>query len=125
MVTSPYIHYCQCGEDKSNCHCQRVYNRLIAERIFQGVPRPLRSPGRMSYAEFVAFILCEENKDSDHSLEYFFRLLDVDGDGVLSREDYAYFLPEMQRLYRCHGRELTETRFDDLMCQLTDMAHHT
>lgn len=70
----------------------------------------------MSYAEFVVFILCEENKDTDYSLEYFFRLLDVDGDGVLGREDFEYFVPEMRRLYRCHGRELPEHKFDDLMC---------
>lgn len=89
------------------------------------MPRRLENEGKMSYKEFVYFILCEENKDSDFSLEYFFRLLDVDGDGVLSRADYEYFLPEMQRLFKCHGRELTETRFDDLMCQLTDAAHHT
>ena len=50
----------------------------------------------MSYSEFVRFILCEENKDSDWSIEYFFNLLDVDGDGVLSRYDYEYFLPVMK-----------------------------
>ena len=62
----------------------------------------------MSYAEFVRFILCEENKDSDWSIEYFFNLLDVDGDGILSRYDYEYFLPIMKQLYKCHGRELTD-----------------
>lgn len=79
----------------------------------------------MNYGEFVRFILCEENKDSAWGQEYFFRLLDVDGDGVLSPQDYRQFLPGMQQLYRCHGRELTECRFEDLMCQLTDAAHHT
>lgn len=79
----------------------------------------------MSYVEFVKFILCEENKDSPWGQEFFFRLLDVDGDGVLSVHDYAHFFPEMQQLYKCHGRDLPWTRLEDLMCQLTDAAHHT
>lgn len=77
---------------------------------------PLQIEGKLTYGEFVRFILAEECKDSAWGQELFFRLLDVDGDGVLGLQDYSHFFPEMQRLYKCHGRELNWGRLDDLMC---------
>ncbi|KAJ3354837.1 hypothetical protein HDU83_004510 [Entophlyctis luteolus] len=38
----------------------------------------------LGYKEFIAFILSVEEKTSDSALEYWFRVLDLDGDGVLS-----------------------------------------
>ena len=37
----------------------------------------------MSYEDFVWFILSEEDKTSDVSLEYWFRCVDLDCDGAL------------------------------------------
>ncbi|KAI8620183.1 hypothetical protein BC830DRAFT_1100636 [Chytriomyces sp. MP71] len=38
----------------------------------------------LGYKEFIAFILSVEEKTSDSALDYWFRVLDLDGDGVLS-----------------------------------------
>ncbi|KAJ3291374.1 hypothetical protein HDU79_002441 [Rhizoclosmatium sp. JEL0117] len=38
----------------------------------------------LGYKEFIAFILSVEDKTTDSALEYWFRILDLDGDGVLS-----------------------------------------
>ncbi|KAJ3070747.1 hypothetical protein HDU98_006228 [Podochytrium sp. JEL0797] len=38
----------------------------------------------LGYTEFIDFILSVEDKTSDSALEYWFRVLDLDGDGVLS-----------------------------------------
>ncbi|CAL5978634.1 Protein_phosphatase 2A regulatory subunit [Hexamita inflata] len=126
QITSQYTSKCICSGGK-NCKCSLVYNKLVTERIFQQIPRPFYSKveGKMSYKDFICFILCEENKDSDYSLEYFFRILDVDGDGVISRQDYLYFWPQMVQLYKTHFRDVMANRFDDLFCQLIDAAHHT
>ena len=39
--------------------------------------------GLMGYEDFVWFILSEEDKASDTALEYWFRCVDLDCDGVL------------------------------------------
>lgn len=47
--------------------------------------RPFASSieGKMSYEDFVWFILSEEDKTSDVSLDYWFRCVDLDCDGAL------------------------------------------
>lgn len=47
--------------------------------------RPFASAveGKMSYEDFVWFILSEEDKSSDVSLDYWFRCVDLDCDGCL------------------------------------------
>ena len=47
--------------------------------------RPFASnvAGKMGYEDFVWFILSEEDKSSDLSLEYWFRCCDLDCDGCL------------------------------------------
>jgi serine/threonine-protein phosphatase 2A regulatory subunit B'' len=48
-------------------------------------PRPFVSDreGKMSYEDFCWFILSEEDKSNDVSLEYWFRCVDLDCDGTL------------------------------------------
>lgn len=41
----------------------------------------------MGYEDFVWFILSEEDKTSDTSLEYWFRCCDLDGDGKLTASE--------------------------------------
>lgn len=41
----------------------------------------------MGYEDFVWFVLSEEDKTSDSSLEYWFRCVDLDGDGKLSSSE--------------------------------------
>lgn len=47
--------------------------------------RPFASQvqGKMGYEDFVWFILSEEDKSNDLSLEYWFRCVDLDCDGCL------------------------------------------
>ena len=50
----------------------------------------------MKYADFVAFLLSEEDKQCPVALQYWFHVLDLDGDGYLSRTDMRYFYEELQ-----------------------------
>lgn len=75
---------------------RRVAERIASVPIFPRDPdlarvlasklRRLRNKkaGLMTYQDFVWFILSEEDRDSTASLEYWFRMLDLDEDGCWS-----------------------------------------
>lgn len=66
----------------------------IVDRIFQQVPRRFScpTPGKMGYEDFVYFILSEEDKTTDVSLRYWHRCVDLDDDGIITREDMRYVM---------------------------------
>ncbi|XP_073530367.1 serine/threonine-protein phosphatase 2A regulatory subunit B'' subunit alpha isoform X1 [Phyllobates terribilis] len=97
-------------------------NRII-ERIFSGAVtrgNAVQREGRMSYAEFVWFLLSEEDKKNLTSIEYWFRCMDVDGDGVLSMYELEYFYEEQCEKMETMGIE--PLPFQDLLCQLLDLV---
>lgn len=76
--------------------------------------------GRMSYAEFVWFLISEEDKKNPTSIEYWFRCMDTDGDGVLSMFELEYFYEEQcERMERMGIEPLP---FQDLLCQMLDLV---
>ncbi|XP_069566753.1 serine/threonine-protein phosphatase 2A regulatory subunit B'' subunit alpha isoform X1 [Brachyistius frenatus] len=104
-------------------------NRII-ERLFSGAVTRSVAPvsrgnavqreGRMSYAEFVWFLISEEDKKNHTSIEYWFRCMDVDGDGVLSMFELEYFYEEQcERMERMGIEPLP---FQDLLCQMLDLV---
>ncbi|CAG8773903.1 28802_t:CDS:10, partial [Racocetra persica] len=57
---------------------------------------------RMSYRDFIWFLLSEVDKSTNTSIEYWFRCLDCDGDGVLSVYELEWFYEEQfNHLKRC------------------------
>ena len=48
----------------------------------------------MGYEDFVWFILSEEDKSNDLSLEYWFRCIDLDCDGVLHPNEMLVRAPK-------------------------------
>lgn len=112
--------------------CMRVSiaalsSRMI-ERIFSGCVT--RSPRRgnnnpmiqgpngpkMSYTDFVWFLLAEEDKSHPTAIEYWFRCMDVDGDGVLSMYELEYFYEEQQ--HRMESLGIETLPFEDCLCQV-------
>ncbi|XP_077417935.1 serine/threonine-protein phosphatase 2A regulatory subunit B'' subunit alpha isoform X1 [Vanacampus margaritifer] len=97
-------------------------NRII-ERLFSGaVTRgsAVQREGRMSYAEFVWFLISEEDKKNPTSIEYWFRCMDVDGDGVLSMFELEYFYEE--QCERMEQMGIEPLPFQDLLCQMLDLV---
>ncbi|KAM5164905.1 serine/threonine-protein phosphatase 2A regulatory subunit B'' subunit alpha isoform 1-T4 [Mantella aurantiaca] len=97
-------------------------NRII-ERIFSGAVtrgNAVQREGRMSYAEFVWFLISEEDKKNPTSAEYWFRCMDLDGDGVLSMYELEYFYEEQCEKMETMGIE--PLPFQDLLCQLLDLV---
>jgi hypothetical protein len=94
-------------------------NRVV-ERVMAGVPRKLLSPtaGKMCYEDFVVFLISEVDKTSDVSQEYWFRCIDLDGDGVLAQYELEAFFQE--QITRMQGLSQEVVRFEDILCQLYD-----
>ncbi|KAM9708859.1 serine/threonine-protein phosphatase 2A regulatory subunit B'' subunit alpha isoform 1-T1 [Menidia menidia] len=96
----------------------RIIERLFSGAVTRG--NAVQREGRMSYAEFVWFLISEEDKKNLTSIEYWFRCMDVDGDGVLSMFELEYFYEEQcERMERMGIEPLP---FQDLLCQMLDLV---
>lgn len=64
-------------------------------------------------------MLSEENKQSRTAIEYWFRVIDLNGDGYITPDEMKFFYDEqISRLeYNLHET----TQFNDILCQLIDM----
>jgi len=96
----------------------RAIGRVFVE--LAGSPREaIEAPnGGISYGAFVYFLLCEEDKASATARSFWFRVLDVDADGVLSADDLRHFYDEQAARLTSLGHEPTD--FGHVLCQLTD-----
>ncbi|KAK1266122.1 hypothetical protein QJS04_geneDACA015277 [Acorus gramineus] len=94
----------------------------IVDRIFSQVPRKFTSKveGKMGYEDFVYFMLSEEDKSSEPSLEYWFRCIDLDGNGVLTPNEMQFFYEEQLHRMECMAQE--PVLFEDILCQMVDMV---
>ena len=93
----------------------------IVDRVFAGAGRPFTSgvPGRMGYEDFVWFVLSEEDKSSPAALAYWFRCVDLDGDGAIRPAEAAHFYEEQLQRMECLAQE--PVAFEDVLCQMSDM----
>ncbi|XP_059082126.1 uncharacterized protein LOC131879739 isoform X1 [Tigriopus californicus] len=105
---------------ENNLLFSAISTRMI-DRIFSGaVTRgQAQKEGKMSYTEFVWFLLAEEDKRHPTSIEYWFRCMDLDGDGFLSMYEIEYFYEE--QLQRMEQLMIETLPFEDCLCQMLDM----
>ncbi|XP_076955327.1 serine/threonine protein phosphatase 2A regulatory subunit B''beta-like [Bidens hawaiensis] len=128
-----YVIYCKFWEldtdhdfliDKENLirYGNHSLTYRIVDRIFSQVPRKFTSEveGKMGYEDFVYFILSEEDKSSEPSLEYWFKCIDLDGNGALTRNELQFFYEEQLHRMECMAQE--PVLFEDILCQIVDMV---
>lgn len=96
-------------------------SRRAIDRIFSEIPTKFTSavPGRMGYEDFIRFLLCDQDRSTDRSVEYWFQLFDLDGDGCIRDHEIKYFYEEQVQRMECLNYETIS--FGDIMCQMNDM----
>ncbi|KAJ6842897.1 serine/threonine protein phosphatase 2A regulatory subunit B''beta-like [Iris pallida] len=128
-----YVIYCKFWEldtdhdfliDKENLirYGNHALTYRIVDRIFSQVPRKFTSKveGKMGYEDFVYFMLAEEDKSSEPSLEYWFKCIDLDGNGILTPNEMQFFYEEQLHRMECMAQE--PVLFEDILCQMVDMV---
>lgn len=96
-------------------------SRRVVDRIFSEVPYKFTSavPGKMGYEDFIRFLLCDQDRSTDRSVEFWFHLFDIDGDGCIRDHEMKYFYEEQVQRMECLNYETIS--FADIMCQMNDM----
>ncbi len=95
-----------------NALTEHIVDRIIETRMTKSdAPR-----GKMSYEDFIWFCLSEEDKTTPTSLEYWFRLIDIDGDGVITRYEIEYFFS--QQIERMKQIDAQPVLMDDVLTQM-------
>ena len=59
-------------------------SRKAVERVFSQVARQFQDPEKMTFGDFVWFIYCVEDKTHPRSIEYWFKILDLDSNGIVT-----------------------------------------
>ncbi|XP_003382540.1 PREDICTED: serine/threonine-protein phosphatase 2A regulatory subunit B'' subunit gamma-like [Amphimedon queenslandica] len=92
--------------------------KVFIDRIFQEC---LTYEGEVDYRTYLDFVLAMENKREPQSLQYFFRLLDIDGKSALTSFSIKYFFRAMQELIEAQGYEAV--KFEDVEHEIFDMVN--
>jgi len=96
-------------------------SRRTVDRIFSEIPTKFNSavPGKMGYEDFIRFLLCDQDRQTDRSMEYWFYMFDLDGDGCIRDHEMKYFYEEQVQRMECLNYDTIP--FADILCQMNDM----
>ncbi|KAJ1560550.1 Serine/threonine-protein phosphatase 2A regulatory subunit B'' subunit alpha, partial [Cladochytrium tenue] len=83
---------------------RRALSRAAIARVIECHGGSDDHPGCLDFKEFVTFILSVEDKTTDSALDYWFRVLDMDEDGVLSLLELETFWEHQQHRLPEHYR---------------------
>ena len=112
------------GVDELKLYDCGTMTDLIIERVMDGAGKP-PSMGyackKMSYEDFIWFISSVEDKNTPQAIEYWFRCLDIDGDGCISLYELEMFY-EQQHLKMMDFRMADVWKFSDFVCALLDLV---
>ena len=98
----------------------KVVHRIMAGSAKKGRSNQKDMAMTMSYEDFVDFMISEQDKTSSVSINYWFRVLDLDGDGVLSPFELRVFYEEQSaKMMKICGETMA---FENILDSLNDMV---
>ena len=91
-------------------------SRKAVDRIFDQIPRKFNSDkkDKMNYEDFVWFMLSEEDKTTDRSIRYWFTVIDLDDNSIITPHEMEYFYEE--QVHRLEYLNHEPIIFVDLLC---------
>ena len=91
------------------------------DRVFSQAPKQFTSgvPNKMGYEDFCWFVLSEEDTTNPRALEYWLRVVDLDGDGVIRPREMLHFYEEQVQRMECLNQE--PVLWEDVLCQMMDI----
>jgi serine/threonine-protein phosphatase 2A regulatory subunit B'' len=106
------------SKDEFAKYCSYTLSRKTVERVFSQVPRKFQNPNGMNFWDFVWFIYCAEDKSTSQSIAYWFKVLDLDSNGIVTGYELEFFFEEQcQRLdYSESGS--SDFNFENIICQM-------
>ncbi|KAK6640300.1 Serine/threonine-protein phosphatase 2A regulatory subunit B'' subunit gamma [Polyplax serrata] len=87
------------------------------DRVFQEC---LTYEGEMDYKTYLDLVLALENRQEPQSLQYLFRILDINSNGYLDTFCFNYFFRAIQEQMSAHGQE--PVSFEDIKDEIFDMV---
>eukprot|EP00232_Nephroselmis_pyriformis_P026585 CAMPEP_0182855596 /NCGR_PEP_ID=MMETSP0034_2-20130328/1944_1 /TAXON_ID=156128 /ORGANISM="Nephroselmis pyriformis, Strain CCMP717" /LENGTH=361 /DNA_ID=CAMNT_0024986587 /DNA_START=15 /DNA_END=1098 /DNA_ORIENTATION=+ len=91
------------------------YAHSVLERCFGMWEFTSGARGQMTLDDFLKFVYFAEEKTCKEAMNFWFRVIDIDGDGVWGRHDLLWFYQQVDKSGGCIA-------FDDFFCQITDMC---
>lgn len=122
-------HDCIISKDEMLGYGNHCLTRRIVDRIFEcpfhisGMRSSIPVCGEvdtMSYERFIYFFLAEKDKENPVSVRYWFRLLDIDGDGIVDLREMRWFYEEQVDRMESLGHEVVD--FEDMVSQMSDLV---
>lgn len=71
-------------------------------------------PGFMNYNDFMYFLLVEEDKMQPRSIEYWFKIIDLDCNGLITGHEMEYFFNEQKQRLNYLNEDIVY--FEDFLC---------
>uniref|UniRef100_A0A915PX71 Serine/threonine-protein phosphatase 2A regulatory subunit B'' subunit gamma n=1 Tax=Setaria digitata TaxID=48799 RepID=A0A915PX71_9BILA len=102
---------------------QRVTNSFI-QRIFE--VQQTYDNDELDWRGFCDLLLAMKNKSERSALNYYFRVLDVDGDNLLTASDLYFFYRDLAKMLEdClpEGSSQKAPSFEDIKNEIFDMCH--
>ncbi|KAG0175252.1 Serine/threonine-protein phosphatase 2A regulatory subunit B'' subunit alpha [Apophysomyces sp. BC1015] len=101
----------------------RIIERVMEHGRIPAFSKHNEKNSSISYLDYIWFLLSEVDKSTPMAIEYWFRCMDLDGDGVLSSYELSAFWQDQERRQLSYGLTYEECiRFDDIMRQLNDLV---
>lgn len=103
--------------------CTYAYNlgMRTVNRIFDEIPRKFVSEEKymMSYEDFIYYIISEEDKTSSTSIKYWFKVIDLNNEGIITKKEMEYFYEEQIEKLKNNKKEVI--KFKDVLKKITNL----